>query len=428
MTLYAVGVTVVVVLGLLVGYLALTSLLRSADRSDLTTRVNDLTAAVQSNDTMPVRRDPFAQLVTPNGVLVRSPATPDRLVVTPRDLTDAVPNRTTVVIRNVPGLDDDALVAIRPIPGTGQYLVVGRGQQVVDAASRRILIAMSLIAPVLILLLTLVVWHLVGVSLRPIAALTARAGALSSATTGERLPEPASRDEVGTLARTLNAMLERIDASAQRERAFLDDAAHELRTPVAVLRAELELGQCDPDPAAAHRAVTAALAEADRLNNLANDLLVLARSRTGALDVQRIPVDVTSAVRTTAQRVGRAAGVEVSVTGAEMVANLDPTALDQIVSNLVTNAANAGASRVAVGVTVDVPAAAITVDDNGPGFAKSLLPVRFDRFNRGSGRAAGRPGTGLGLAIVAALTRAHGGTVSAGNDSPLGGARVRVTL
>jgi signal transduction histidine kinase len=429
-TVYAVGVTLFVFLGLLGGYLALTSLLRSADRDDLTTRVNDLSAAVQSNDTMPVRRDPFAQLVTPAGVLVRSPATPPTLVASARELAAAAPDQTTVVVRNVPGLGDDALVAIRPISGTDEYLVVGRGQQVVDAASRSILIAMLLIAPVLILLLTVVVWHLVGMALRPIAALTARAGALSSVSTGERLPEPESRDEVGTLARTLNAMLERIDASALRERAFLDDAAHELRTPVAVLRAELELGLCDSDPAAANRAVTAALAEADRLSNLANDLLVLARSRTDALDVQKIPVDVTSAVRATAQRIARTTRVEVSVTGEELVGDVDPTALDQILSNLMTNAANAGAGRVAVSVDEQAgpTTVALTVDDDGPGFTADLLPVRFDRFNRARARGSGRRGSGLGLAIVAALARAHGGTISADNGSPLGGARVRVTL
>jgi signal transduction histidine kinase len=377
---------------------------------------------------MPIRRDAFAQLVTANGVLVRSPATPPGPVVPAGDLRAAAPDATTVVVRNVPGLDDDALIAIRPI-SSGQYLVVGSGQQVVDAASRSILTGLVLIAPVLVLLLTLVVWHLVGVSLRPIAALTARAGALTSVPTGTRLPEPPSRDEVGTLARTLNAMLERIDAAALRERAFLEDAAHELRTPVAVLRAELELGLCDPDPAAEHRALTAALAEADRLSALANDLLVLARSRTDALAVQRIPVDATTVVRATAQRIARASRVDVNVTGDEMVADLDPTALGQIVTNLVTNAVNAGAGHIGIGV--EQPAdgrLAVTVDDDGPGFAEDLLPVRFDRFNRGRPPGLARRGSGLGLAIVAALARAHDGTITAGNGSPLGGARVRVTL
>src|SRR5262245_11396869 len=91
-TVYAVGVTLFVLLGLLGGSLALPSLLRSADRDDLTTRVDDLSAAVQSNDTMPVRRDPFAQLVTPGGVLVRSPATPPAPVVSARDLAAAPPD------------------------------------------------------------------------------------------------------------------------------------------------------------------------------------------------------------------------------------------------------------------------------------------------------------------------------------------------
>jgi hypothetical protein len=123
-----------------------------------------------------------------------------------------------------------------------------------------VLIGLAVIGPALVLVLTLAVRRLVDVSLGPVAALTAEALALTAAEPERRLPEPPGTDEIATLARTLNGMLDRIDAAHRRERAFLDDAAHELRTPVAVLRAELELGLTSADHETARQALRAAVA------------------------------------------------------------------------------------------------------------------------------------------------------------------------
>jgi signal transduction histidine kinase len=428
---YAAGVAVVVGLGLVAGYLVLASLLRSAVEEELTARLGDLTAAVQAGDPMLVERDPYAQLVSADTVLVRSPATPTTSLATPADVR-AADGTTLVVRRPAPGLSADALLAVRPVGGD-RYLAVGASLAAVGAAQRRVLVVLLVLGPVLVTGLTLLVRGIVGSSLRPIGAITARAGQLSAATAEERLPQPAGDDEVATLARTLNGMLDRIEESSQRERAFIDDAAHELRTPVAILRGELELGLTDPDPAAAKRALGAALGEADRLTALANDLLVLARARTDSLALDRAPTDLTAAVRDAGRRLAPLHRIVLEVTGDEVVADVDPTRVQQIVTNLVANAAQAGAAHVRIDIRAGGRSVLLTVDDDGPGFPAALLPVRFDRFSRpanprGATARTRQGGAGLGLAIAAALVHAHRGTIAAGNDSPLGGARIRVAL
>ena len=415
---YAIGLAVVVAVVLGVGYLVLADQLWSAAAGELSVRLDDVSAAVEAGDVRPVERDPYAQVIDGDTVTVRSAAAPTTPILTADER--AVAQRGLMFERRSAGLRGTALLAGRRLPD-GRILVVGTSLATVDDAARRVLIGFAVIGPALVLALTLAVRQLVGGALRPVAAMTTRARELSTG----RLPEPpgAGADEIATLARTLNEMLDRIDAANERERAFLDDAAHELRTPIAVLRAELELGVAEEDPRATRRALSAALSEADRLGRLATDLLVIARSRAGALELDRAPTDATSVVREAAARVARVHGIDVEVTGPEVVADVDAVRLEQVVSNLVGNAAQADAGRVRIAVAQPAGTGLeITVDDDGPGFPEQLLPVVFDRFRGTPG------GAGLGLAIVVTVARAHGGTATAGNDSSLGGARVRVSF
>lgn len=413
---YAVGLAVVVAVVLAAGYVVLADQLHGAAVNELEVRLDDVSAAVEAGDVRPVERDPYAQVIDGGRVIARSAAAPTTPILTADE--QAIVQRGIMFQRRSAGLRGTALLAGQRLPD-GRLLVVGTSLATVDDATRRVLIGFAVIGPALVLALTLAVRQLVGGALRPVAAMTTRARELSTG----RLPEPPGADEIATLARTLNEMLDRIDAANQRERAFLDDAAHELRTPIAVLRAELELGVAEEDPRAARRALTAALSEADRLGRLATDLLVIARSRAGALELDRSPTDATSVVREAAARVARVRGIEVEVVGPEVVADVDAVRLEQVVSNLVGNAAQADAGRVRIEVAQpDDTGLEITVDDDGPGFPEQLLPVVFDRFRGTPG------GAGLGLAIVATVARAHGGTATAGNDSTLGGARVRVSF
>jgi signal transduction histidine kinase len=454
MLAYAVGVAVVVTAGLALGYVVLTAQLRNAAAQDLGNRLDDLTAAVQAGGQAALLRDPYAQLITTNSVADRvdahSPAAPTVPVLTHQELTAATHKRLTIH-REVPGLNENTLLTAQSAR-RGQVVVVGTSLTAVELAADRILLGLTVLGPLLVIVLTLAVRRLVDTALAPVAALTAEASDISAAETDRRLPEPPGHDEIAELSRTLNAMLGRLAAAQDRERAFVDDAAHELRTPVAVLRAELELGlaaaegaapggsgpdgdgSADPDSeteilrTALHRA----RAEADRLGRLAEDLLVMARAKAGNLELNRLPTDVTAALRPWTSRLAAVTGAQVTISGPELVAVVDPARLEQVVTNLVGNAVEAGASRVQVRLAVHLPdGMLLEISDDGPGFPEHLLPVAFSRFSRGTPartRDAANGGAGLGLAIVAAVVRAHRGTVQAGNGSRLGGAWVRIVL
>jgi two-component system OmpR family sensor kinase len=420
---YAGGVVLVVAAATLLGYLLVAAQLRGAVAEDLDVRLGDLRAAPVGD----IAADPYAQLVRADRVLAHSAAAPDGQVLDPDEVARALGGEK--VVSRVPGLRGEALLAAERRPDGG-VLVVGASLAPIQRATDQVLIGLLAGGLVLAAASVLAVYRLVNAAFRPVAALTRQAAEITAEAADRRLPEPGGDDEIGALARTLNQMLDRLDAAYRRERAFVDDAAHELRTPVSVLRAELELGIAG-DPDDARRALRAALVEADRLGRLATDLLVLARVRAGDLRPDRAPVDATLRIRAWGRRIADVTGLAVRVTGQEVVASVDATGLEQIVSNLLGNAAQAGARTVEVRVGAG-PAGGvtITVDDDGPGFAPEILPVAFDRFTRAASartRAEGT-GAGLGLGIVSEIARAHGGRVAASNGSGLGGARVRVAL
>jgi signal transduction histidine kinase len=426
---YGLSLAIVMAAVLPLAYFGLIGQLRTAEAEEASTRLNDIAAAAVAGDLRPVAQDPYAQLLDAGGVVARSAAAPTTPVLTAAERTD-VTHGKLLVRRAVPGLGADAWLAARQLRN-GQVVVVGASLAAVDRAERRLLVGLAIVGPALLVILILPVRRLIGATLAPVGALTAEARTLTVADSSRRLPQPPGEDEIATLARTLNGMLDRIDAAYQRERSFVDDAAHELRTPVAVLRAELELGLAAEDPVSMRQALRVGLVEADRLSRLATDLLVLARARAGGLEVHRQPTDVTTEVRALARRLAELYGVPVEVSGPVLVADLDPVRLEQVVINLVGNAVQAGGHQIQV--RVDQPSddsIVLVVDDDGPGFPAPLLPVAFDRFSRGSTARTRDPsgGAGLGLAIVAAVAAAHGGHAEAANDSPLGGARVRVVL
>jgi len=316
------------------------------------------------------------------------------------------------------------------VPGEGSVLVVGTRMRELDEAEARLVLLFLAGAPLLVASLGLAGWLLAGAALRPVASLTRRAAQISPADVGQRLPQPPGADEVAVLARTLNRMLDRLEVAVRREREFVDDAAHELRTPIAVLRGELELALRLGDrlPEEVAESLQAALGEAERLEHLAQDLLVLASSEHGG--GHRAPVALAALARREAPRLGAAHPVVVEVSGPEVVVDGDERALGRLLTNLVANAEAAGATRVQVRTAVSTPGCVeLVVADDGRGFPPELAATATERFTRGDAartRAAG--GAGLGLAIVAAVVLDHGGEVSLGSDPQLGGAQVRVEL
>jgi signal transduction histidine kinase len=414
---YAAGVVAVVAVATMLAYLLVADRLREAVGDDLRVRLRDL----QNQPNGDVGADPYAQLLRAGQVVARSTAAPDGPALDGPQLARALAGHQ--IVARVPGLRGEALLAADHRPD-GTILIVGASLAPIQRAGDHILEGLSAAGAVLAALSAAFVLRLVRSALRPVGALTEEAAAITAAAHGRRLPEPPGDDEIAALARTLNGMLDRLDAAYRREQAFVDDAAHELRTPVAVLRAELELGLAG-GPREARPALVAALREADRLGRLATDLLVLARARAGDLRLERHPVDATLQVRTWAGRIAELTGLAVRVDGPEIVASVDPARLEQVVSNLVGNSAQAGAKTLRVDVDdADAGGVTLTFDDDGPGFSPSLLPTAMERFTH----EARDTGAGLGLAIVEEIARAHGGSVRASNTSPLGGARVRVVL
>lgn len=316
------------------------------------------------------------------------------------------------------------------VPGEGSVLVVGTRMRELDEAEARLVLLFLAGAPLLVASLGLAGWLLAGAALRPVAALTRRAAQISPADVGQRLPQPPGADEVAVLARTLNRMLDRLEVAVRREREFVDDAAHELRTPIAVLRGELELALRLGDrlPEEVAESLQAALGEAERLEHLAQDLLVLASAEHGG--GHRAPVALAALARREAPRLGAAHPVVVEVSGPEVVVDGDERALGRLLTNLVANAEAAGASRVQVRTAVDASGSVeLVVADDGRGFPPELAATATERFTRGdAARTRSAGGAGLGLAIVAAVVADHGGRLSLEGDPVLGGARVRVVL
>lgn len=273
-----------------------------------------------------------------------------------------------------------------------------------------------------------VLWVVIGRTLAPVEAIRRRADLITGHQLHRRVPEPAQRDEIGRLARTINGMLARLENSAWRQERFVADAAHELRTPLASLRTRLETdsgaGLRDDD------LVPDLLHDVVRMTSVVDHLLLLARSDAGRLRSDAHPVDldevvgeVLVATHTGDLEVGSTGVTPVQVTG-------DPSLLEHVFRNLLENALDHARSRVDVALHQVGDQAVLTVDDDGPGIPPELREDVFERFVRlDESRMRGRAGAGLGLglAIVADLVNVHRGSVEI-TESPLGGARFQVFL
>ena len=312
----------------------------------------------------------------------------------------------------------------RPVPGIeGTARVLARGRVVVgqslddrDEVLAGLIAAFAIGGPLAILLASLLGYALAGSAMRPVEAMRRRAAAGD-----ERLPLPAAHDEIRRLGETLNGLLARLRGSIERERRFVADASHELRTPLAVLKTELEAALLDPEP---HAAISSAIEEVDRLSQLAEDLLVLARSEEGELPVRRETLHVRPLLEGVrdrftdrATRAGRAIVVE----DGDVTISADPLRLRQALGNLVDNALRHGAGDVVLRAAAVDGGVALEISDGGTGFAPDIAERAFERFARGD-VARTRGGTGLGLAIVRAIAEAHGGRAT------LEGSTVRVWM
>lgn len=256
--------------------------------------------------------------------------------------------------------------------------------------------------------------------LAPIGRMTDEADEIESSNLSRRLSAPNRMDEVGHLARTLNGMLERLDAAIARERAFSADASHELRTPLAILRAEVELARQESKDVSTRAALESALEEADRLAGLIDDLLVLARADADRMSGRR-PIDLGELAQAVVERFGTLATkkrIRLEARGSAVVVG-DGRGIERAIANLIDNSLRhtPEGGRVQMRIAPRGGGGRIIVEDTGPGVPEAELQHLFERFARIDGSRHELGGAGLGLAIVAAVAAAHNGRTTASNGA-----------
>jgi signal transduction histidine kinase len=323
--------------------------------------------------------------------------------------------------------DDSSFLAAASSAGAGRTVVLARSLDTVQEPIRALTVLLAVGVPALLLVLGAVTWRAVGRALVPVDEIRAEVDAITASQLHRRVPRRAADDEVGRLADTMNRMLDRLERSRARERRFVADASHELRSPIAAIRQHAEVALARPELGAGLAGV--AHAESLRMQDLVDDLLLLARADEGTLAVRREPVDLDDLVLEEAKRLRAQGGPAVDTRGVSAArVDGDPRALRRVLRNLGDNAARHALGRVALAVSGLDGWAELHVDDDGSGIPASDRAVVFERFVRLDGaRARTDGGAGLGLAIVAEVVTAHGGTTAV-DVSPLGGARLTVRL
>ncbi len=401
------------------------------------------------------------QVVDGSGHVLAASAGGDRLVpLVPRTQLAAVRRGAVLDLpaARLAGSDPiRVLGAAADRDGSPRTVLVAVSAEDVTHSVRLVAVAAGIGGPLSIVAFAVACWMLTGSALRPVDVLRRGATRITDAGSRQRLPVPPARDEVRALAETLNAMLDRLTAAAAAQQAFVADAAHELRSPVASLRVQLEVERDHPDPAAWPETVADLLTDLGRLERLVSDLLALARAEQGDARARSGLVDLAAVARAAAADPALVReGVRVEVreaveapTGVTLVRG-DPDALRGVITNLLANAVRHASSQVGVSVvrrsgghrsagsgpgsggtgtggraggsTRAGPAGPVgpapdvvvlTVADDGPGIPAADRDRVFDRFTRlDPARGRERGGAGLGLAIVARLVAAHGGTIT----------------
>jgi signal transduction histidine kinase len=417
-------------------YLRLSSTLDTTLDQGLRTRAADVAALVRQSDTglRQGRHAPpgsgFAQVIGPSGKVVD--ATPGLAgpLLAAAQLAHARAHATffpaTIETEHV------RLLAV-PARAQGQKLVIVVGTSLEPRTETLLDLRRQLFigGPIALVLASLAGYLLAAAALRPVERMSERAATISAASPGRRLPVPPADDEIARLGRRLNEMLTRLEGALERERALVSNASHELRTPLSLMKTEIELALAEPTSAPAlAAALRSAAEETDRLSQLTDDLLLLARADSGELPLRRADVPAAELLGTIATRFQRRADdagrtIEV-VSPPGLVVRGDRRRLEQALGNLVENSLRYGSGAVRLEAAEQDGTLVLRVGDDGAGFPPAFIDRAFERFSRAD-RSRETAGVGLGLAIVAAIANAHGGTTGASNR-PAGGADVTLTL
>jgi signal transduction histidine kinase len=421
--------TLVVAVALVVGAAAIVvlqrqSLLDGVERS-ARARAVDVAALARSGSlpatvTAVKEGDVFVQVVDPSGRVVSAS---ENLAGEPAVTTRRPPtNGSAAFTITVAPLDGEFRVVTQRAQVGSSVVFVYSGETLtgIDDATHELVIALAAGLPALLAIVAIVTWLVVGRALRPVERIRAEVEAISDREPRRRVPEPSTRDEIARLARTMNAMLARLETASVRQRRFVSDAAHELQSPLTTLRTRLEVELDQPPVMAWPTTGRDALDEVIAMQRLVDDLLELARlDASTALDCHE-SVDLDDIALREAERLRTRGLVTVDTHGvsAGQVVG-DPNQLRRALRNLLDNAERYGSSTVAVRLHETDDAVELTVTDDGPGVPddeRERVFEPFTRLDRHRTRASG--GTGLGLAISRDIVRAHGGDITIADATP----------
>jgi signal transduction histidine kinase len=416
------GVAMALALGSLVLYAVLTiTLNRALDDGALAT-ARTVSAMVSHNavpNPLPVSGSQVVQVVDSFDAVESASMTADRLtpLLRPPELAKALAGERI----SIPGARAGLSGTMRAIAlnasqsPASRAIIVAVPVTDIEQAQRVLRNTLLLAYPPLVFVMALIAWRVIGSTLRPVETLRSGAARISGSDQDERLEVPESADEIRALALTLNDMLDRLAAARGRQRAFVADAAHELRSPLTSMRTQLEVAQRLGEGG---ELAADLLADVDRLSALVEDLLLLARAGSDTRHPPvREPVEVRSLLVATA---GRYAGARVPVSvadGRPVHADVNSEELRRALANLVDNAVRHASSKVVLAVRADSAGAVLTVVDDGPGIPREERERVFERFARlDDARDRDAGGTGLGLPIVRELLRRSDSSVSLQNN------------
>ncbi len=421
-----VGVALAAAAVLLVGLVR--SRLDTAATTAATLRARDVAALAEADAlpttlALPGEESAFVQVVDNTGAVIASTGNIDGEPA----VSMAKPSGTTPLVLTIPidPLDQADAMRVIALNGTTDAGMVtvyaGESLENADDTTAAVITVLAIGLPLLVVIVAAVTWWAVGRTLRPVRRITRTMADITASDLHRRVPVPETRDEIGELAVTVNETLARLDSSVEQQRRFVADASHEMRGPLAALRADLEISVTHPERTTWHDVARDTLSDVERLQHLTEDLLLLARLDSNRqrphqqVDLAEIAADAAGGIRRN--------DVDVTVLGADSSAIVDgdPEQLHRMMRNLVHNAEDHAAHRITITLAKQAATVQLQVADDGPGVPAEVRDIVFERFVRvDTARTRDTGGTGLGLAIVADVVASHHGSITVTDSDPHG--------
>lgn len=430
----------VVTLTLLVSAIALTALVRQSLMAGLDdallTRAEGVAAQLHSGIPTDIpstpRQDSLVQVVDATGRVLTSTANingDDPALNRPPAV-----RRTTVSTMNDSPLDSTSSFRVLAYPiqlqtGPG-WVYTATSTAPVQAAIDSLILLFSLGLPIVLIAVGITVWYAVTFALRPVERIRRRAAAIEATDLSQRLPVPRARDEIARLTATMNEMLDRLETASDRQRQFVGDASHELRSPLTGLRAEVEVALAHPEESDIEHTLTTVRDEVIRMTTLTEDLLYLAQSAESTPMTLPASVDLDELVLDEVRRLRARGGKDVSVHLEAVRVDGAQRDLGRLLRNLADNAFEHASTTVEFEVHAIDGMAEVLVSDDGPGIPADQRETVFQRFARidsSRHRTATGGGFGLGLAIARQIATSHRGTLTA-HERPDGTAGAQFLL